>query len=229
MRFLNDSNGQRKYHKGFIALQNLSKRSNIKPLALAQMIMEEKRDEINKYVKSGGMTPESDLRKLGIQVVLLHDRRVKKKMRETNLSHDEAEKLVLREEEVKSYTGESECFAPALLSVVTQVGGSAIDAINKKRQQQGKSPLMSGKGWSKVKGFLSQFSLSQKDEGGLRVDVKGTAGDGEPKTQLEAGLQGAQEGYKKEYIKNWIREHKLIVILIIGAVIVGGYFLLKKK
>lgn len=228
MRFANENQTNRAYNMGFGALGRLSARTGIKPLTLGQMIIEEKRPEFIKYVKRAGMVPETNPVKLAVQTTLIHQNRIAKKMRETGLPLAEAEKAVFHDDDVNSYTGEAENFAPALLAVASSVGGAGIKAINDKRAKTGKKPILSGKFWTGLRDKLKGVTLAQTEGGGLNIDVAGKP-TGAPSSELGAGLSAMQTQLEKEGQKSWFLKNKYLIIAGVLILIVGAYFLIKKK
>jgi len=228
MRFANENQTQRKYLKSFGALGRLSARTGIKPLTLGQMIIEEKRPEFVKYVKNAGMIPETNPVKLAVQTALIHQNRIAKKMRETGLPLAEAEKQVFHDDDVRSYTGDAENFAPALLAVASSVGGAGIEAINRKRQEKGKKPILSGKFWTNLREKTKGVTLAQTEGGGLNIDVAGRPST-PPSSEIGAGLSAMQTQLEKEGQKSFFLKNKYWIIAGIIVLVVGAYFLIKKK
>lgn len=227
MRFANENATHRKYLVSFRALGRLSARTGIKPLTLGQMIIEEKRPEFIKYVKNAGMIPETNPIKLAVQTTLIHQNKIAKKIKETGLPFDEAEKQVFHDDDVNSYTG-VENFAPALLSVASSVGGAGIKAINDKRAKTGKKPILSGKFWTSLKEKLSGVTLNQTEGGGLNIDVAGRS-TGAPTSELGAGLSAMQTQLEKEGQKSFFLKNKYLIIAGVVVLVIGAYFLIKKK
>lgn len=227
MRFLNQNDKAIKFNRSFGALARLSNRTGIKPLTLGQMIIEEKRPEIEQYVKRYGLIPETNPVKLAVQTTLIHQNRLAKKIKETGLPINLAEIEVFKDDDLQEFSG-AENFAPALLAVAQSVGGAGIQAINKKREASGKKPILSGKFWQNLKGQLKGVTLAQTEGGGLNIDIAGKP-QGAPTSELGAGLSAMQNQLEKEGQKSFFLKNKYWIIAGIIILIVGAYFLLKKK
>lgn len=227
MRFLNQNEKVNKFNRSFEALTRLSNRTGIKPLTIGQMIIEEKRPEIEKYVRRFGMIPETNPVKLAVQTTLIHQNRLAKKIKETGLTLPQAEAKVFEDDDLQEFSG-AENFAPSLLAVAQSVGGAGIEAINKKREASGKKPILSGKFWQNLREKTKGVTLAQTEGGGLRVDVAGRE-QGAPTSELGAGLNAMQSQLEREGSKSFFLKNKYWIIAGIIILIVGAYFLLKKK
>jgi len=147
-----------KFQRSFKGLANLSSKTGIKPETIGQMIIEEKRKDFEKYVRQGGMVPETNPVKLAIQTTLIHNNKIAKKIKDTGKPFEEAESLVFSEEERNEYTGgDSENFSSSLLSTAYSVAQKGIATINDKRTQQGKKPILSGKFWQSLKKYTNEI------------------------------------------------------------------------
>ena len=227
MRYTNQNERVIKFNRSFGALARLSNRTGIKPLTIGQMIIEEKRPELEKYVKSYGMIPDSNPVKLAVQTTLIHQNRIAEKIKQTGLPLEQAEAKVFEDDDLQEFSG-AENFAPALLAVAQSVGGAGISAINKKREEKGKKPILSGKFWTGLKDKLKGVTLAQTETGGLNIDIAGRP-SGAPTSELGAGLSAMQTQLEKEGQKSWFLKNKYWVIAGIIILIVGAYFIIKKK
>jgi hypothetical protein len=227
MRYTNQNERVIRFNKSFGALARLSNRTGIKPLTIGQMIIEEKRPELEKYVKSYGITPDANPVKLAVQTTLIHQNRIAKKIKETGLPLEQAEAKVFEDDDLQEFSG-AENFAPALLAVAQSVGGAGISAINKKREANGKKPILSGKFWTGLKDKLKGVTLAQTETGGLNIGIEGKQ-QGAPTSELGAGLSAMQDQLIKEGQKSWIMKNKYWLIAGIIILIVGAYFIIKKK
>lgn len=217
---------EEQYYNSFTGLERLSKKTGIKPATLGVMIVEEKRPEIERYVRRHGLIPAKNPVDLSVQATLTHENKVAGIMRKQGLPYREAQKVVFMEESALNFTG-AENFAPALLSLVASVGKKGIDATNKKRAQSGKKPFLSGKFWTWIKEKTKNISLSN-DGDDLNIGIKGTKGTGE-QTELGAGISGAQAELERQAKKDYLKRNLPIFIIIAVALGVGIYFLAKKK
>jgi hypothetical protein len=213
------------YDRGFLGIKKLSEKTNLSPTTLGQMIIEEKRPEIEKYIKGAGLTPSANPVKLAVQATVIHQDKIKKKMALTNTPYDEAESLVFRDEEVSEYTGESENFAPIILSLLGTVAKPAIEGLNASRTKNGKKPILSGPFWQNLKEKTKGLSLTGE---GDSINL-GLSGIKQRETEIGAGLDAAAEAIKKEEKKKWLKKNLIWIILGAVLVIVGIVFLVKKR
>lgn len=214
------------YYQSFTGLQRLSKKTGIKPTTLGVMIVEEKRPEIERYVRKFGRIPAKNPVELSIQATLTHENNVAKVMRTKGLNYQDAQRIVFEQESALNFTG-AENFAPALLSLVASVGRKGIEGANSKRGETGKKPLLSGKFWQWLKAKTSGISLSS-DGDDLNVNIRGRKGTGE-QTELGAGLSGAQAELERQAKKDYLKKNLPIIILALVGIGIGIYFLVKKK
>lgn len=147
-----------KFERSFRGLGRLSEKTGIKPETIGQMIIEEKRKDFEKYVRQGGLVPETNPVKLAIQTTLIHNNKIAKKIKDTGKPFEDAENLVFSEEERNEYTGgDSEYFDSSLLSTAYSVAQKGIATINEKRVQSGKKPILSGKFWQSLKARTNEI------------------------------------------------------------------------
>lgn len=217
---------EKQYYQSFTGLERLSKKTGIKPATLGVMIVEEKRPEIERYIRKFGRIPAKNPVDLSIQATLTHENNVAKVMKAKGLPYMDAQRVVFVQESALNFTG-AENFAPALLSLVASVGKKGIESANVKRVQSGKKPLLSGKFWQWIKSKTSGVSLSS-DGDDLNVNIKGRKETGE-QTELGAGLSGAQAELERQAKKDYLKRNLPIIILALVGVGIGIYFLVKKK
>ena len=217
---------EEQYYNSFNGLTRLSKKTGIKPATLGVMIVEEKRPEIERYVRRHGLIPAKNPVDLSVQATLTHENKVAGIMRKQGLPYREAQKVVFMEESALNFTG-AENFAPALLSLVASVGKKGIESANAKRVQNGKKPLLSGKFWTWLKEKTKAVSLSSEGDN-LNIGIAGRKGTGE-QTELGAGLMGAQAELERQAKKDYLKRNLPIFILIAVALGIGIYFIVKKK
>ena len=206
-------NRQFQFDKGLTGLAKLSVKSGIKPDTIAQMIIEQKRPEYIKYVKSGGLVPDANPVKLALQTIQVHDARVREKSKKTGKPYAEAEQILLAEDERNSYTGggDAENFAPLLLSTAYKLGSSAVPKINEQRASQGKKPLFSGPVWQKLKGIASKYINLER--------VKEDVGLNQPEPVQE----------EKPDKLSFIKKNKVYIIIGLVLVGVGIWYYIKKR
>ena len=214
------------YYNSFNGLERLSKKTGIKPSTLGVMIVEEKRPEIERYVRKFGRIPAKNPVELSMQATLTHENNVAKMMRVKGLPYMEAQREVFAQESALNFDG-SENFAPALLSLVASVGKKGIESANAKRIQNGKKPLMSGKFWQWLKSKTAGVSLNSEGDN-LNIGIAGRTRSGE-QTELSAGLMGAQAELERQAKKDYLKRNLPFIILGVVALGVGIYFLAKKK
>ena len=217
---------EKQYYNSFTGLQRLSNKTGIKPSTLGVMIVEEKRPEIERYVRKFGRIPAKNPVDLSIQATLTHENNVAKVMREKGLPYMDAQRVVFAQESALNFTG-AENFAPALLGLVASVGKAGIEGINKKRIQNGKKPILSGKFWTNLKEKTKGISLNSEGDD-LNVNIKGRKGTGE-QTEIGAGLSGAQAELERQAKKDYLKKNLPIIILALVGIGIGIYFLVKKK
>lgn len=219
-------NYEEQYFNSFTGLTRLSRKTGIKPRTLGVMIVEEKKPEIQRYVKRYGRTPSNNPVELSIQATLTHENNVAKVMRTQNLPYEQAQKVVFMEESALNFTG-AENFAPMLLGLVANVGKAGIEGINKKRIQNGKKPILSGKFWQKLKDKTAGVSLSSEGDD-LNVNIAGSKRTGE-QTEIGAGLSGAQAELERQAKKDYLRKNLPIIILALVGIGIAIFFIVKKK
>ena len=220
------TNYRNKYNRGFIGLRNLSRKTGLKPELVGEMIIKEKRGEIARFVKEAGMTPDTDSTGLAIQATIAHQKRVEQKAKQENLSLSEAENKVLDRQEFLSYTGNVEDFDPSLLAVVASVADKGVQALNAKRVQQGKKPILSGPFWQSLKTKTKNVGLSAE---GSDLNIKIRGGETPTDSQLAAGLGGAADEIERIKKREFIKKNAVWFALAGVAIIVLIYLAIKKK
>jgi hypothetical protein len=202
-------------------VKKLSMKTGLSPDAIKLTIIEEKRPEIEKYVKNAGQVPSKNPVMLATQVTLIREKKIADKMKISGKGYDDSSAILSAEEERQSYTGGEENFAGALLSVITSVGSKGIEGINAKRKETGKKPILSGAFWQSLKS-----KVSVDDEG---VTVR--TGEGRPMkdTELTRGLTAAQDELERQGKKSWLKKN--LVLIILGVVILAAaiWYFTKKK
>jgi hypothetical protein len=217
---------EQQYYQSFTGLRRLSKKTGIKPAQIGVMIVEEKRPEIERYIRKFGRIPAKNPVELSIQATLTHENNVAKIMRTKGLSYNDAQREVFEMESALNFTG-AENFAPALLGVVASVGRAGIEGINKKRIQNGKKPILSGKFWQSLKAKTSGVDLTT-DGDNLNISIAGRKRTGE-QTELGAGLSGAQAEIERQAKRDYLKKNLPIIILALVGVGIAVFFLVKKK
>ena len=203
------------------AVKKLSIKTGLTPDAVKLTIIEEKRPEIEKYVKNAGQVPSKNPVLLATQVTLIRERKIADKMKISGKGYDESSAILNAEEERQSYTGGDENFVGALLSVITSVGAKGIEGINSKRKETGKKPILSGSFWQSLKNKVSVT------EEGITLNT----GGGKPMkdTELTRGLTAAQDELEAQGKKSWLKKN--LVLIILGVVILAAaiWYFTKKK
>ena len=212
---------KQRFKKHLIGVKRLSKKTGLTPDAIKLTIIEEKRPEIEKYVKNAGQTPSANPVTLATQVTLIRENKIKEKMKLTGKPYDEANIILNDEEERQSYTGGEENFVGALLSVITSVGAKGVEGINAKRKETGKKPILSGAFWQSLKN-----KVTVTDE-----NITLNTGGGKPMkdTELTRGLTAAQDELERQGKKSWLKKN--LVLIILGVLILAAaiWYFTKKK
>jgi hypothetical protein len=224
-------NSLKKYRSGFTKIKNLSNKTGLPPEQVAEMVLIEKRPEVEKFVKASGMKPAQNIRSLAGQVVLAHAKRVNDLAKVKNVDVDEAEKQIFSLAEYRSYTGggnDVDNFAPVLLATAVSLGGPLISGINDKRKASGKKPILSGKFWQSLKGATQGLNLSPMGETGLNIGIEGRPSTG-PRTELGAGLESLTAEIERQKKKEFLKKNLIWIILGVVGFGVLIYFIAKKK
>lgn len=217
---------EQEYYNSFNGLTRLSRKTGIKPRTIGLMIVEEKRPEIERYIRKYGRIPAKNPVDLSIQATLTHENNVAKVMRTKGLSYLDAQKVVFAEESALNFTG-AENFAPALLGLVASVGKAGIEGINKKRVQNGKKPILSGKFWQNLKDKTKGVDLTT-DGDNLNISIAGRKSTGE-QTEIGAGLSGAQAEIERQAKRDYLKRNLPIIILALVGIGIAVFFIVKKK
>ena len=138
----------------------------------------------------------------------------------------EAENKVLDRQEFLSYTGNVDDFDPSLLAVVASVADKGVQALNAKRVQQGKKPILSGPFWQSLKTKTKNVGLSAE---GSDLNIKIRGGETPTDSQLAAGLGGAADEIERIKKREFIKKNAVWFALAGVAIIVLIYLAIKKK
>lgn len=220
-----------KYQSGFKELQDMSIKAGLPADIIALRIMKQRRPEIAAYVAKNGQMPKDSLPELALQAAMVHESKVAAKMNEGIPSYDIAENAVFAEEQQEydsaAFDDSYQDFAPALLAVVGTVAKAGINAVNAKREEKGKKPILSGKFWQFLKSKTENVDVST-DGDKLVIGI-----DGKPRkatdSELAAGLAGSMEEIERQKKKEFLKRNLPFIIAGVVLLIVVVYFIAKKK
>lgn len=224
-------NSFKKYKSGFKGLKALSMKTKLSPIQVSEMILLEKRPELEKFVSLSGMRPASNIKELAGQVTIAHANRVNKLARTKNIDPIQAEREIFALSEYRSYTGggnEVDNFAPMLLAPALAVGKGFVEGVNEKRKAQGKKPILSGPFWQSIKDATKGISLTPQGEAGLSIGIEGRP-MGEPTSGVGMGISRATDELINQGKKQWFRKNLVWIILAVAVVGFGIYYISKKK
>ena len=219
------------YYNSFDELQNFASKENLPADIIALRVMRANLPKIKKYVATNGQQPSDKLPDLALQATMIHENKVLAKMQNGIPSYDAAEADVFREEQqqfdASAFDDSYSDFNPAILGAVATVAKAGVTAINKKREEKGKKPILSGKFWSFLKSKTENIDVSTEGDR-LVIGI-----DGKPRkatdSEIAAGLEASMAEIESQKKREWMKRN--LPIIIIGAVLViaAVYFIARRK
>lgn len=224
-------NRKKQYYDSFDEIQSYASQSKLPADIIALRVVKKNMPRIKKYVSEAGQIPSENIPELALQATLIHESKVASKMKNGIPSYEAAENEVFRDEQQKfdssAFDDSYQDFNPAILGAVATVAKAGVTAINKKREEKGKKPILSGKFWNFLKSKTENIEVSTEGDR-LVIGV-----DGKPRkatdSEIAAGLNASIEEIEKQKKKEWMKKNLPIIIVFAVIIIVGVYFLARRK
>lgn len=222
---------KKQYYDSFDEIQSYASQSKLPADIIALRVVKKNMPRIKKYVLESGQTPSENPAELALQTAIIHERKIASKMNNGIPSYEAAENEVFRDEQQKSdssaFDDSYQDFNPAILGAVATVSKAGVTAINKKREEKGKKPILSGKFWNFLKSKTENIEVSTEGDR-LVIGI-----DGKPRkatdSELAAGLTASMEEIERQKKREWMKRNLPVIIIIAVAVLAGVYFLARRK
>ena len=172
---------------------------------------------VENYVKNHGYEPAKQAAALALQVCLIHDNKVQDMQKRGIPDYYLAENALLQNQIEQEENGVDNFIGGSLLGSIFRSGDAALDAVNKKRLEKGKKPILSGKLMDKIRKNVT-LTAGEKQ---IIIAAKLPEGQAQPKndSEVSAAMKGINDSLTNDGKTDFLRENFLIIAIAFYGVI----------
>lgn len=195
----------------------IARLNGVTPEHVATTICENRRKDLEAYIKNNGATPAKNPGALALQAMIIHERKIFDIQSKGIPDYKNAQNSLLQNQIEQEESGIDNFIGGSLLGSVFRAGDSALNKVNKKRIEKGLKPILSGKLAEKIRKNVTLTADEQRIV--IAANLPEDKGPKKSGGQISAAIEGINESLTRDGKNDFLRENILFVIAAFYGVI----------